>query len=535
MGWLKASRVHSARAIAWRVALAALVLMPLVAFGRFRLGNDIPLDHALRFWQGAPTLVNVAPQTASLAASMRASASRSSSSRAATSAARTAPVSRTLAPIVVPTNANTRLEERSPGWWQTVWALPIFAGEWAQALGPRGLPMLVLSVLALGLLWFILAQLGEWRRPCVPLLVLLALQGFGSAYYLSSFRAPARRMSTRYTAFDFHAHTTHSSGLLTPQQQIEWHRARGFRGLAFTDSDLMMNPNEFAGLQAANPDMLLLNGCEYHGGKAHLILLGLKTAVSSRQMDVPQAIREAKKQGAIVIAAHPWSPNRYSAKEFLQMGVDGFEAWNGAIWDARLADLDRERRLIATSATDTWSKSGARCFTWTLLPTGMKDGANVLRALRLRKTAIAFALDDTDTSAAFDARQHRMKGLFAVPLALGAAWRTISRAQRINTLLGLVACGALLWVWGAQGVSRLASAGGPQRAVGFLRRRRISSRIVAAALMAVCFLGSIAAAVVGLSWSVESFPSFTPLWAFLSWLLLDALFLYALQLWRRVV
>lgn len=416
-----------------------------------------------------------------------------------------------------------------------MWALPAFAGEFAQALGPRGLPILIFNVLALGLLWLGLAQLGEWRRPCVPLLVLLALQMFGAAYYLSSFRAPSRHMSTRYTAFDFHAHTTHSSGLLTPQQQIDWHRERGFSGLAFTDSDVLMNPGEFASLQAANRDMILLNGLEYHGGRAHLIMLGLKTPISARKMDVPGAIRQAKKQGAIVIAAHPWNPNRYSSAQLLRMGVDGFEAWNGVIWDARLAKLNRERRLVATSATDTWSKSGARCLTWTLLPTGMKDGANVLRALRLKKTAIAFALEDGDTMQAFDARQSRMKGIFGVPLALGSAWQLISRAQRINTLLGLLACGALLWVWGAEGASRSSGslAGGPQRAVGFLRRRRFSARLAAAALMAFCFLASIVSAVVALSWSVESFPAWTPLWGLISWLFLDALFLYALHLWRR--
>lgn len=439
-------------------------------------------------------------------------------------------------PNFAPTTRNTTLQNVPAGWWATLGAPLLFSGEMAQALGPRGLVPFAATALLLALAWLGASYLGEWRRPCVPLLVLLALQGFGAAYYFSSFRAPPRRLQTPFTAFDFHTHTTRSSGLLTPQQQINWHRARGFKGLAFTDKNAMMPEDELSALRAANPDLLLLNGCEYQSGRAHLIMLGLKTV--PRDRNVARAVRAAKAQGAVVIVAHPWEPGRISPGQFLQMGVDGFEAWNGQVWSRDLALLSKRRRLLATSATDDLSKSGARCFTWTLLPRGLDDAGDVLRALRLRKTAVAYALDERDTFAAYQNRRAAMRGLGAVPLALGAAWRTLALAQRINAVLGLVACVALLWMWGAQSSRRAAALPGPQRAVGFLRRRRLISRGVAAGLMLFAFIGSIGAAVLCMGWSSKSAaPSLTsaltPLHAIVAWLLLDALFLWGLRLWQR--
>lgn len=472
------------------MALAALALMLLAATARARLGNDAPFERPLQIFAPAP-LPNFAPST-----------------------------------------RNVALQKVPAGWSATLGALPVFLGETAQALGPRGIVPFAVASLLLALGWLGASYLGEWRRPCVPLLLLLALQGFGAAFYFSSFRAPPRRLQTAFTAFDFHTHSTLSTGLMTPQQQVNWHRARGFRGLAFTEKNALMPAAEFAALQAANPDMLLLNGYEYQSGRAHLIMLGLKRAPRERKLE--RAIRDAKAQGAVVIVAHPWEPNRVSPTEFVQMGVDGFEAWNGRVWSRDLARLNKQRRLLATSATDDLSKSGSRCFTWTLLPPGMDDSGDVLRALRLRKTAVAYALDAGDTFAAYENRRAAMRGIGAVPLALGAAWETLSRAQRINTVLGLLACVALLWMWGAQSSKRAAPLPGPQRAVGFLRRRRLSARGAAALLMALAFIGSIAVAVVCLSWSSNLISSaLTPLHAVFGWLLLDALFLWGLRLWQR--
>jgi hypothetical protein len=482
--------------MAWRVAVAALVLMLAAATLRTRLGNVAPFSHSLQFFRVTP-FPNFAPRA-----------------------------------------ANTALHGIAPGWLETLAAVVVFGGELAQQLGGRGAPWLLALVLAAALLWLGLACRGEWRRPSVPFIVLLAIQLFLASYYLVSFRTPASRLDTPFTAFDFHAHTSRSNGLMAPQQQINWHRARGFKGLAFTDTDTLMPPAQLAALRAANPDMLLLNGSEYHGD-AHLILLGLKTAISSRAIkEVPDAIRAAKKQGALVIVAHPWSQHKYAPEQFLRMGADGFEAWNGVIWSRAVARFLQAHRLIATTATDTLSKSGSRCYTWTLLPPGMDDGDDVLRALRLRKTMPVSALGAEDTPAAYDARQARLKSFAAVPLAVGAAWSTLTRAQRINTLLGLVVAVAVLWAWGAQSSKRPFVPPGPQRAVGFLRRRRLGPRLAGLLLMLLAFLGIIGAALLTFGSLFKTGPMvrqspLTPLHAMLAWLALDALYLYGRSLWQR--
>ncbi|HEX8834723.1 MAG TPA: hypothetical protein VF719_11005, partial [Abditibacteriaceae bacterium] len=468
--------------------------IPLIALARNGLGNSLPFERSLQIFNPTPL------------------------------------------PNFSPSAANTSLQSTPSGFLATVAAPLVFFGELTQQLGPRGIPVYFSVVLLLSLLWLGLAFLGEWRKPPVAFICLIALQLFGAAYYWSSFRAPSRTIKTPFTSFDFHTHTTYSSGLLTPQQQIDWHRARGFKGLAFTDSDLMIPQREFAALVAKNPDMLLLNGSEYRGS-THLILLGLKSAITSKQYDVQGAIAAAKKQGAIVIVAHPWTGgSSISTERFIQLGVDGFEAWNGVVWRAELARTARSRKLLATTGTDTLSKSGSRSYTWSILPRGMDDSGDVLRALRMRKVAAAFALDTRDTPEAYDARQRTLKKPRGLFVATGAAWNSLTRTQQLCTLLGAVASGLLLWAWGAGTSKRAMHLAGPQRAVGFLRKRRIAGRMPSVALMVLAWAGSIAAAIYALSWTEKlTIPGLTPLHAVAAWLICDIIFLYGRSLWQRSV
>jgi len=491
---MKNAAGKTARARAWRLATLALAILPFIALARAWVGNTVSFESSLRIVNPAP-LSNFAPNL-----------------------------------------GNTKLEAVAPGFWATLGGFFVFCGEATQQLGPRGiLPFFGFVLLACGA-WFGLAVLGEWRKPPVAFMCLVALQLFGALYYFSSFRAPARKLSTPFTTFDFHTHTTYSSGLLTPQQQIDWHRARGFSGLAFTDSDLMIPTSEFAALVASNPDMKLLNGSEYHGA-THLILLGIKSAISSKQFDVAGAIREAKKQGGIVIAAHPWDArNKLSPEKLAALGVDGFEAWNGRVQSESVLRAAKSRRLVATAATDTLSKSGSHCFTWALLPRGLDSSAKVMRALRLKKVAAAVTLDGDNSPAAYDARVAKMKKIGAPISASRAAWQTLSRAQKLATLLTSVALVSLAWAWGAERGRRPIRLAGPQRAVGFLRRRRWLGRVPGMALMALAWLGSIGAAIFALSWTDKlQIPGLTPLHAIFAWFALDALYLYGRSLWHRAV
>ena len=490
---MKNAAGKTARSRAWRLAIVAMALIPVVALAHRFFGDAVWLPNNFHIVNPAP-LSNFAPNL-----------------------------------------ANVKLETISPGFWATLGAFFVFCGEAAQQLGPRGLVPFFLWVLAACGAWFGLAVLGEWRKPPVAFLCLVALQSFGALYYLSSFRAPARVLKTPFMAFDFHAHTTYSSGLLTPQQQIDWHRARGFAGLAFTDADRMIPPLEFAALVAANPDMKLLNGSEYHGS-THLIFLGIQSAISSKRFDIPGAIREAKKQGGIVIVAHPWDArSKLSVEKLAALGVDGFEAWNGRVQSGEVLRFAKSRRLIAASATDTLSKSGAQCFTWSLLPRGLNDSAKVLRALRLKKVAAAIDLDADASPENYASRAAARKRTGAPLTASRAAWQTLSRAQKIVTFLTALALVSLAWAWGAERARRPIRLAGPQRAVGFLRRRRWTGRAPGLSLMLLAWLGSIAAAIFALSWTQKLIPGLTPLHAIFAWLALDALYLYGRNLWHRAV
>jgi hypothetical protein len=481
------------RALALRIALIAILLLPLVASLRFAIGNTTRFEYSLQIFTQSP-LPNFAPR-----------------------------------------DANTQLAAVETGWWETFAALPVFAGELTQALSGRGLMWIVLLALCGATLWYVVAQWGRWRKPSIPLILLLALQLCATAYYFSSFRAPPRTLNTAFTAFDFHTHTTHSSGLLTPQQQIDWHRQRGFNGLAFTDTNRMIAAPEFAALQRANPDMLLLNGSEYQSGNAHFILLGLRKAIDGRAVpDAREAVRLANAQGALVIVAHPWSPGKYKPEEFVRMGVHGFEGWNGVVWDRSVALLNESRGLISVGSTDDLSKSGARCYVWTLLPRGMDDTDDVLRALRLRKTSIAFALGDGNTPQAYNENRRASRRPAALSGAVGTAWNSLTRAQKMAASLGIIACVAALWAWGAAPARPKTTLAGPQRAVGFLRRRRLTLRVLAALVILLAFAGSFAAAYFAMAEHASlSFMHFTPLSAIVVWAAMDALLLYGLVLWHR--
>jgi hypothetical protein len=156
----------------------------------------------------------------------------------------------------------------------------------------------------------------------------------------------------------------------------------------------------------------------------------------------------------------------------------------------------------------------------------------------LRKIEIAYALGEDDTPAAYDMRQARLKrpgGLFP---AMGAAWGTLSRSQRINTLFGLAAIIALLWAWGAQSYQTSTVPLGPHRALGFLRRKRLAARVLGLLLMLFAFAGSIGAALLTMGGAFKSGPvqqdsALSPLYAVVAWVVLDLIYLYGRSFWRR--
>ena len=384
----------------------------------------------------------------------------------------------------------------TPGWVDTALAPLLWLGESVRAYASPAQSTLQGALRVAGLLffvvvlWFVLAQLGEWRRPSLPAALLWLLQIVGIAALLSVWRAPPLRVETPFTAIDFQVVTTHSDGLLTPQQQIDRHRKAGFKGLVFTDSPSLPQ-STLDGLRAANPDLLLLNGSEQRGPQAHLLFFGARVPAVAPQTSAAQAIAQAKKVGALVLIARPWQ-TQLPVDQLMAMGADGVVAWSGNAWNRELAQRGQARNWIVIGdstvgdARELTSRDGARHGVWTLLPLGMDEPDDVWRALSRRKTAVAATLSDSDTPQV----QVAPRSIFS---ALIAGWRSLGRAAQTAALLGIVAIVAFCWSWGAQIGHKSQPPSGPKTALGFLRRRRLAGRLTGAVLIVLAFAATIVA------------------------------------------
>ena len=521
-GGAKLLRGHAARVVATRVALSALTLLLLVALFRAPLGN-----RAARGGDGG------------------------------NGAAAQSTLPRPLTPWRFGANlpnfqTRAQVQGVTPGFVETLLSPLLWIGESVRAFATPNrstlsgaLWLVALLFLAVSV-WFVLAQLGEWRRPSLPAVLLLLLQLIGMAVLLAAWRLPSLRVETPFTAFDFRVTTTHSGGLLTPLQQVNRHRAAGFKGLVFTDSPPLPQ-STLDGLRAANPDLLLLNGSEQRGGQAHLLFLGARVPTIARGTSASQAIAQAKKLGALVLVAQPWRPGRLSADQIISLGADGVVAWSGNVWDRALAERARSRNWIVVSA----SSLGARedfaagntsvAGVWTLLPRGMDESSDIWRALARRKTAVVSTLSDTDTQQAKTSSRH----IFG---SLRAGWGTLGRALQINALLGTVAVLALVWAWGAEKGHKPSVPTGPKTAVGFLRRRRLTGRLTGAALVVLAFALTLTLLACVLNGSAVGevlhrlppartamLQSFfvTPALAIMLWIVCDVMFFYGRSLWNR--
>ncbi len=426
------------------------------------------------------------------------------------------------------------------GWGETFWALPTLAGEWAQRLSPRqagasGAAWAIGLAWMLLLLWWLAALGLNTRRPSLGLGLLILAQGFGASYWLGSMRAPIRRLETSSTcrAFDLGAHIIGSGGLLSPAQSLAWHQARGFSGLALSDADA--SPNDFSALERAYPNMMLLRALDLSardGTQRRLILPQLP----------PPLPLDAKARAiakAFVMLPAPWSvrePGLNLAPSGQSLVPQAIEAWSGGVGDEALAREARARGLAVVGSAG--SDGGSDCFVWTLLPSDVRTSEDVIKALKGRRVAVAYALPKDETPAGLETRRQESARLGVVLKSWRQSMSKLSRAQKINVwlqVLGLVL--ALLW-WGARAAEVVEAPGGPQTAMKFLRRKRLLSRANGLAMMLLALVGSIWIARFAFSatwpWQRALPPAAIVPLSLLAWLALDALYLAGRRTWKRV-
>lgn len=220
--------------------------------------------------------------------------------------------------------------------------------------------------------------------------LLLSTQAFTVACWLSFFAPTMRYRSTNPNCViaNFHAHTYRSSGLFSPAAVVEWHRRRGFKVVAITDTNSLRGGMEAQRYAAKHcRDITVIVGEELHS-RAHLLLLNINRKYSPHE-NLKRISSEIRSSGGAIIVAHPWSirdpREEFELPDELLLFTDGFEVINREIicdhiplWQALYGTL----ALIASNDF----KFGAHGFTATCLCGIDGEESNLLEALRSGKT-----------------------------------------------------------------------------------------------------------------------------------------------------
>ncbi len=107
---------------------------------------------------------------------------------------------------------------------------------------------------------------------------------------------------------DIHIHTTHSDGMATVEQVLEFvENETDLDLIAITDHDMFDGADEARNLAARrNYRFQVMTGCEITTLEGHLLALGIDKPVRSLQ-PLDKTIAQVHEQGGIVIAPHPMS------------------------------------------------------------------------------------------------------------------------------------------------------------------------------------------------------------------------------------
>ncbi|MCS7253690.1 MAG: hypothetical protein RMK18_03105 [Armatimonadota bacterium] len=226
-------------------------------------------------------------------------------------------------------------------------------------------------------------SIGDILRALIASIILSA-QVFTVACWLS-FYAPTMRYKAvkRGCAIaNLHAHTYYSSGLFSPAAVVEWHRRRGFKVLAVTDTNTIRGGIE-AQLYAMEKgyEMIVIAGKELRS-KTHLLLLGINRNYNPEK-EPDQVAKEVRSAGGVAIVAHVWTAHH--PVDELALYVDGFEVINRNIISDNVPLWQAFYNTFALISSNDF-KFGAHSFTATCLHGEIQDVKSALEALRSGKT-----------------------------------------------------------------------------------------------------------------------------------------------------
>ncbi|HJO92059.1 MAG TPA: hypothetical protein QF753_01555 [Victivallales bacterium] len=189
-----------------------------------------------------------------------------------------------------------------------------------------------------------------------------------------------------------HTHSTFSDGTKTPQQLDKLYASKGYSFIFLTDHHVSSNVKVFKFKQK----LLWLDGNELggndsHGTYYHILTLG-KTEGISKKAPLADQIAKAKKEGAILILAHPsWCGDTIA--EALRYNLDGCEIYNNVChqlngkglgqfqWNGM---LEKNSNTIGTACDDTHMDEDAPGWAggWIVINASSLTRTNVMDAIR---------------------------------------------------------------------------------------------------------------------------------------------------------
>lgn len=226
-----------------------------------------------------------------------------------------------------------------------------------------------------------------------------------------------------YRLANLHSHTQASGGSLMPEDLLRWHLAHGFSVVGITDSNKV-----YPGMRArrAGLPVVVVPGEEYRGA-THLVMLNVGEPIRPDQADVPEAIRRARAQGGVVIAAHPWT-SRDSSQQLADWGVHGFEICSGrAQAEPETREICRRQGLAALGNLDY--RQGNSAYTATVLPAWADSAEKVQQALLRGECATLYVADWVEPAR------------FELGMNLRHRWQSLQRDGG-----GLLLPGLLFWL-----------------------------------------------------------------------------------------
>ncbi|GAU78038.1 PHP domain-containing protein [Fusibacter sp. 3D3] len=142
---------------------------------------------------------------------------------------------------------------------------------------------------------------------------------------------------------DFHVHSFYSEDSFQSFEKIIQKAEKcGLDGIVILDHNTIKGSDRLeAYLEAryhnlpVNERLMVIRAGEYSTEEGHLVIIGLKTPleeileVNQKWYRCEDVVKEAKKQGATIILAHPFRWKHRSPSEWLISQVDAIEVFNG--------------------------------------------------------------------------------------------------------------------------------------------------------------------------------------------------------------